>query len=175
MKLKIKTKALSLPLVNYDTQSVLLTLGAVFCISAVPLIFAHTPQNQIITGSLVNLILFAAVARLGLFNALILCPIPSLIALLRGLLPAMLAPVIPIIILSNAVLVIAFQVLKQRSGITKVVAASFLKTAFLYTLVALLFSVPEQFKYMISLNQALTALIGGTFFLGLNQIKLKQK
>ncbi len=56
---------------------------------------------QPVTGPIVNAILFIAVSLLGIEYALLIGLIPSVIALSTGLLPAILAPMIPFIMLSN--------------------------------------------------------------------------
>ena len=58
-------------------------------------------HQQWVTGPIVNAMFIMAVALLGVQNAILLCLLPSTIALSVGLLPAILAPVIPFIIISN--------------------------------------------------------------------------
>jgi hypothetical protein len=64
---------------------------------------------QWITGALVNAILIIALFLLGIISALILCFVPSLMALAGGLLPAVLAPVVPFIMLGNTILVLIME------------------------------------------------------------------
>ncbi len=64
---------------------------------------------QWITGPLVNAILIIALFLLGIRSALILCFVPSLMALAGGLLPAVLAPVVPFIMLGNTILVLIME------------------------------------------------------------------
>ena len=66
--------------------------------------------NQLITGSIVNALLFISASVLGLESAFILCLIPSLISIYTGLLPLALAPMIPFIMTGNALLVLFFPV-----------------------------------------------------------------
>ncbi len=62
---------------------------------------------QWFTGPIINAILILALIILGIRASLVLCLIPSLMALAGGLLPAVLAPVVPFIMLSNTILVLS--------------------------------------------------------------------
>ena len=62
---------------------------------------------QWVTGPIVNMILIVTLFLVGLRSALVLCLIPSLMALSGGLLPAVLAPVVPFIMISNVILVLS--------------------------------------------------------------------
>lgn len=61
---------------------------------------------QWFTGPIVNAILIASLFLVGIRSALVLCMVPSLMALAGGLLPAVLAPVVPFVMISNAILVL---------------------------------------------------------------------
>jgi riboflavin transporter len=60
---------------------------------------------QWLTGPIVNAVLILALFILGFRPALLLCFIPSMMALLGGLLPAVLAPAVPFIMLSNVIFI----------------------------------------------------------------------
>ena len=62
---------------------------------------------QWLTGPIVNAILILTLLLVGIRSALVLCMIPSLMALSGGLLPAIMAPVVPFIMIGNAILVLA--------------------------------------------------------------------
>lgn len=130
-------------------------------------IFAPLAHNQIITGSIVNATLFIAAATLGLEGAIMIGVLPSFFALLAGTLPMMLAPLIPFIILSNAVLIITFIYLKKTNYWLKIIIAAGFKFIFLSTasllITKLLFSgkIAMVATTMFSWPQLLTALIGG--------------
>jgi len=64
--------------------------------------------NQLITGSIVNALLFISVAIMGVELAFLLCLMPSLVSIYTGLLPLALAPMIPFIMTGNALLVLVF-------------------------------------------------------------------
>ncbi len=64
---------------------------------------------QWITGPLVNAILIIVLFLLGIRSALVLCFVPSLMALIGGLLPVVLAPVVPFIMLGNVILILSIE------------------------------------------------------------------
>ena len=176
--MKTKVKAKSITLVNLKVKGILSTVGAALFISSVPLIFAHSQNNQLLVGTLVNLALFATAYKIGLFNAAIISPIPSLIALLRGLLPIVMAPLIPIIIISNIILIAVFSIIKSKHLSLKIAPAVLLKAGFIYTSAFIFFEIPKNFEFMISINQLITAAAGGVAFIiliqGLNYFKIKK-
>jgi len=61
---------------------------------------------QFITGPIVNAILILTLFLVGARSALVLCMVPSMMALAGGLLPAILAPVVPFIMIGNVILVL---------------------------------------------------------------------
>ena len=121
----------------------------------------NLPNNQWITGTIVNALLFIAAWRLGLANALFVAILPSSVALMRGLLPAPMAMLIPYIILSNILLILVFSFLKKNL-ILAVPVASFVKFALLFG-VSLYFAPKLLAPMMIMLqwSQLATALAGG--------------
>ena len=60
---------------------------------------------QWITGPIVNAILILTLLKFGFRNAIVLATVPSLMALSGGLLPIILAPVVPFIMISNMILI----------------------------------------------------------------------
>lgn len=132
---------------------------------------------QPVTGPLVNLILILSVLLLNLKAALIIGGITPLIALWRGQLPALLAPMLPFIVLGNILFVVVF-------GGCRLIFRRFKLHAFLTDLIALVcgatvkflvlwsgavWFVPlifgqefsPQFILMMSTPQLITALVGG--------------
>lgn len=69
--------------------------------------------NQLVTGLIVNALLFISASVLGIEAAFLLCLVPSLISLYTGLLPLALAPMIPFIMMGNALLVLVFSKIKN--------------------------------------------------------------
>lgn len=124
-------------------------------------------------GPIVNAILILTLFYSGIRAALALCLIPSIAALLGGLLPAVLAPVLPFIMLSNMILVLSVDFAvnrfknKEHSFIYGVISGAVLKSIFLLItsgyVVALISSqtIATKAAQMMSLPQLATALAGG--------------
>ncbi len=121
-------------------------------------IAAPLAHNQIITGSIVNAILFIAVATLGITGAGLICLIPSIFALLAGTLPTPLIPFIPFIMLANIILVLSFNYLKRYRLWLGIVSAALLKFSFLFLIS---FGASQIVATVLGGTQLLTALLGG--------------
>ncbi len=137
--------------------TVILTLLAV----AAPAIFAHTPHNQWVTGTIVNALLFIAGWRLGIVNAFVIAAMPSTVALMRGLLPTPMAIMIPYIIMANFLLVIVFMALKKKLFVG-MISASLVKFGFLFIAAMFLSAhIGSNLIVMFQWPQLVTALAGG--------------
>ncbi|PIZ58740.1 iron hydrogenase [bacterium (Candidatus Torokbacteria) CG_4_10_14_0_2_um_filter_35_8] len=160
----LRTKALSWEVVNTLSKFIILATIA----SAAPIIGGH---QQFITGPIVNAMLFLAVITVGVRQALLICFIPSVFALSVGLVPAVLAPVVPFIMISNAILVLVFEKIWKKNFIIGVGLASLLKFSFLFAssqVVVNLFVKEELAKkavVMFSWPQLVTAFMGGAIAL----------
>ena len=95
----IKTISLAKINISYAVKFLALLVLA----TAAPLIGLH---SQWITGPIVNMALILAVYLVGIRGALLIGILPSTIALSSGLLPTVLAPMIPFIIISNSLLIL---------------------------------------------------------------------
>ena len=95
------TKEKTLALVNVRAMAQFLALAGTA--TALPF-FIHL---QWVTGPIVNAILILTLFLVGIRSALVVCLVPSLMALSGGLLPAILAPVVPFIMIGNVILVLA--------------------------------------------------------------------
>lgn len=93
------TKTLSIP----DTGVMVKFLSLAIVATFLPF-FIHL---QWVTGPIVNAVLILALILVGIRSALIIALIPSVIALSSGLLPAILAPMVPFIMISNVILVLS--------------------------------------------------------------------
>ena len=125
--------------------------------------------NQLITGSVVNTLLFISTSIIGLESAFLLCLIPSLISIYTGLLPLALAPMIPFMMTGNALLVLIFSKLSKKSFWFGAVSASLIKFAFIY-FAGMIFL--KNISLMISWPQLATAIAGACIaFLFLKVIK----
>jgi len=143
--------------------------------------------NQLITGSIVNALLFISASVFGLETAFLLCLIPSLISLYTGLLPLAIAPMIPFIMTGNALMVLIFYKLQNPSAPLRArnfwagaVPAAFVKYIFIYSVGMLLANsilhgIAKNVLLMISWPQFATAITGAAIaFLFLKIIKLKK-
>lgn len=132
-------------------------------------------NQQMITGPIVNATLFVATIILGTQMGVLVGLIPSLIALSVGTLPAPLAPMVPYIMISNAILILTFGYLKNKNYWLAIIVASFLKFLFLFSTSSLVVGLlmkkelTESVAIMMSWSQLVTALMGGflaSLFLG---------
>lgn len=129
--------------------------------------FAPLINNQIITGTIVNASLLIAVVLLGMRGAVLLCFLPSLASLLFGLLPMVMAPMVPFIIFGNIALVYIFNLLSEKNYFLGLVPAALVKFSFLFLVSNFLISffikqpVADKIAVMMSYPQLITALIGG--------------
>jgi hypothetical protein len=165
-KKEISISSIAFPVASYRIRDLAWTIAFVFAAVVSPALLAHTPQNQWITGTIVNAILFLAVWRVGAVNAAFCAALPSSIALMRGLLPASIAVFVPHIILSNLIMISIFYAAKKRP-LLGVLAASLAKFAFLFG-ITFLFSakLAEPFIFMLQWPQLATALAGGLIAIG---------
>jgi len=130
-------------------------------------LLAPLSHSQIITGTIVNAVLFLATAMLGWTAAVAIGALPSLMAAMAGTLPAPLIPMIPFIITGNAILITVFFSLKNKNYWLGAISASIFKFLFLYSTSATLlqFLLPQklapQMALMMSWPQLITALLGG--------------
>ena len=128
---------------------------------------------QWVTGPIVNAILIITLLLIGIRSALVLCLIPSLMALSGGLLPAMLAPIVPFIMISNVILVISFDWIynnfknANKSYWLGIVIGAGLKFIFLFASVSLISKLlikqelAVKVAQLMSWPQFATAVIGG--------------
>lgn len=153
-----QTKVLSLPV----TQTRLFFMLFV-SIAALPL-FIHA---QWITGVIVNAILIFAYLKMGFRPALFLAFIPSMAALVSGLLPLAMSPIIPFVISANVILLLVFHLFGTFNFFVKLTVAALLKCLFLYgsTHIIVPYFLPKMFipsvMLMMGLNQFITAMVGG--------------
>lgn len=161
-----KIIATTFPVATYHVKDITWTIGFILAAVILPALLAHTPQNQWITGTIVNAILFLAVWRVGIVNAAFVAALPSSVALARGLLPAPMAVLIPYIILSNIILTAIFYMLKKHP-LVGVVGASFSKFLFLFTITSYFIKVASPLLYMMHWPQLFTAFAGGLITVGI--------
>ena len=137
---------------------------------------------QLLTGTVVNSLLFLFILQLRSRKVVPMIMLPSIGALLNGILfgkfTIFLLYFLPFIWVSNYVLIYSFKgLLKKYPLILSMAVSSFLKFVFLLS-VAFIFSsmklVPVIFMQLMGLFQLYTALLGGILALGIYAI-IKKK
>jgi len=145
-------------------KSRLLLFGLLLALVIVLPGFIH---NQFITGPIVNAVLILAAVCVGPMEAVVLGLMPSTVALSSGLLPLPLAPMLPFIMIGNAVLIISFQYLSFKNYPLRILVAAFLKFAFLNLSLIILSrglldsNLVSKVAVMMSWPQFVTAVVGG--------------
>jgi hypothetical protein len=166
---KIKIKVLDFD--RFQTAFFLLF----FAISAfVPTVI----HSQFVTGPLVNAILFLSVIFCGTRVGLLLSFVPSVFALFSGILPIFLAPLVPFIVISNAIMVGFFATFRHRGFWIATIFAAILKFLFLFASAQILSRFFDEMwakkaLIMFSWPQLVTAIIGA--FVAFSILKLVQK
>ena len=160
MKQKIKMGILDFPLERILTFVVLgLFIGVVPA-------FVH---NQWLTGPFINALLLLGCVLVGPMEAVVLGLVPSTVALSSGLLPLPLAPMIPFIMISNAIFIAVFHYINKKSFSFAVLLGAFLKFLFLFSFSTFLAqnllaeTLLPKIAVMMSWSQFATALLGGVF------------
>ncbi|MFA6285660.1 MAG: hypothetical protein WC643_04005 [Parcubacteria group bacterium] len=161
-----KAAAIIFPIATHQIKDLVWTIGFIVSAVIVPAFLAHTAQNQWITGTIVNALLFLAVWRVGVVNAIFVAALPSSIALVRGLLPAPMAILIPYIILSNVILIAVFYAIKKYP-LAGIISASLAKFLFLFAITSLFIKVASPLLVMMQWSQLFTALAGGLIAVGI--------
>lgn len=122
---------------------------------------------QFVSGPLVNAMLIIATVVLGRKSAIMIAIIPSPIALLTGVLPFVLAPMVPLIIISNIILIFGFDLLYRKNFWSGLGLGAGVKFLWLFAASQVLNqyvlsnSLPGKVLVMMSYPQLLTALLGG--------------
>jgi riboflavin transporter len=128
---------------------------------------------QWISGPIINAILILILFLSGIRAAMVVALIPSLMALSGGLLPAVLAPVVPFIMISNMIFVLTIDWFYSKTKDSNkgywlgVIMAAVVKFAFLYfsvswiTKLLIKQELAVKVAQMMSWPQFATAIIGG--------------
>ncbi|MFA5013245.1 MAG: iron hydrogenase [Candidatus Paceibacterota bacterium] len=129
-------------------------------------IFAPMIKDQMITGTIVNALLFSSVFLLDFKGALAIALFPSLVSLSTGLLPGAMVPMVPFIVLGNIILISVFSLLKGKNYGLAAISASALKFVWLFSVSQLVMglfvkeSMATNIAAMMGLPQLFTALAG---------------
>jgi len=134
---------------------------------AITLAFQMLGFPQMITGPAVNAMLLISGAYVGALGAVIIGLLTPFIAFIRGILAAPLAPMIPFIMLGNALLVITYVLCRNKlakglagAGIG-LVAGAVIKFVVLSSAVRFIVSVPPPVAQAMQLPQLYNAILGG--------------
>ncbi len=169
MKEQEKIIATTFTLITYQAKDALWTVGFLIAAVIFPALLAHTPQNQWVTGTIVNVLLFLAVWRVGIVNAALVAVFPSSIALMRGLLPAPMAILVPYIILSNLAMIFVFYAIKKYP-LAGIISGSVVKFLFLFAITSFFIKLATPLLVMMQWPQLFTALAGGLIAVGIIKI-----
>jgi len=171
---KIKSIAIDL------AQKKALVKVSAFAVFLAIAILAPLLKQQLITGSIVNAVLFISTAYLGITAGILISFIPSLFAGSVGLLPLPLLPMIPYIIMGNIILVLCFGFLRKKSFLLSAILASLLKFLFLFGASSFIINffiqkaLPAKIVVMMAWPQLITALSGSLIaFVVLKKYKIK--
>jgi hypothetical protein len=156
---------------------------------ALTLIVQMAGFPQPVTGPLVNALLFIVTELLGLWAGIFIGLLTPVLALFRGQLPALLAPMVPFIAVANTALVILFGLtrkLKHRNPVFRFPWPGIILSAgvkYLVLLAAVKSMVPamtgshfpSEVEYMMAMPQFLTAITGGVVYVVLMKFINKLK
>jgi hypothetical protein len=166
-----------LSVLTIKRESILTILVLVAIAVAAPIFI----KQQLITGTIVNASLIIGTVILSSRDGLLIGLLPSSIALATGLLSPVLAPMIPFIIVGNAILVLTLAYFKNFNFWVGLGAAAILKFAFLYgsstIVIGLLINkqVAPAVAQMMSWPQLFTAVAGGLVAFGYLKLTGKLK
>ena len=128
---------------------------------------------QWISGPIINAILIIILFLVGIRSAMVVALVPSLMALAGGLLPAVLAPAVPFIMISNVIFILSIDRIYNWSKNSAqgywsgVLAGAILKFIFLYISVSWITKLlikqdlAVKIVQMMSWSQFATAVMGG--------------
>lgn len=144
---------------------------------AMAIVLPRFIHNQFITGPIVNATLFLGTYYLGNGPAILVGLVPSVVALSSGLLPLPLAPMVPFIMISNAILIIVFNWARKINFGAGVIVSSLAKYLFLYLTASFVISkimpatlASKATLVMMAWPQLVTALIGALITFGIIKV-----
>ena len=147
-------------------------------LASVAVFLPYLAPSQWITGPIVNAVLILTLLKFGLRNAISVAIAPSLVALSSGLLPVVLAPIVPFIIFGNMILILcvdwAYHSFKDKTKgyWTGVIVGATLKFLFLFLSINIISGLlikqelVAKVAQMMSWPQFYTAVIGGVIAWG---------
>lgn len=135
--------------------------------------------SQPITGTIVNAVLIVAAVILGKKEAITIGTFPSLMSVVTGLLIPAVVPLIPFIILSNIILILAFDIFRRKNywkGVIYGSIAKFVSLSISGIILVKFFewnSMSKIIAMMFSWQQLITAISGGIVAYGMLKILKK--
>lgn len=168
-----KVKSIALNLVQKKAL-VKISAFAIFLIIAV---FAPLLKQQLITGVIVNAVLFLSTAYLGISAGILISFLPSVFAGFVGMLPVVLLPMIPFIIMGNLILVLCFGFFRKKNFLLSAILASLLKFLFLFSASSFVINLfirqnlPGKIIAMMTWPQLITSLSGSLIAFTILKIK----
>ena len=154
-----------------------ITRTAIFIALLVSLQAATAPLGQMVTGSVVNLLLIVAVMTGGLWTGVTVAAVSNFFAFMLGIGPAFF-PVIPFVMVGNAILVVTWHFIGRLNikgwlipYIIALAAGAGAKCLWLYFSIvrfaAPVFGFPEKLIAVFGIMQFITACIGGALALAI--------
>ena len=134
---------------------------------AIALVFQLVKMGQFFTGTGINTVLLLAASLCGFFWAAAIGCITPIMAVLLGVHPPVLIPLVPYIIAANIVFVLIFWLFSKKNIYVGAITAAIVKFAFLYLFVNFFAKlivakpIPAPIKLALSFPQLITALAGG--------------
>ncbi len=166
-----ETKVQTLAKVNW--QSISWFVG----LMGIAIVLPRFIHNQFVTGPIVNATLFLGAYYLGNGNAILVGLVPSVTALSAGLLPMPLAPMVPFIMISNAILIVVFNSIRKINFGAGAIVSSLVKYLFLYITATFVISkfmtqnlASKASLIMMAWPQLVTALAGALIAFGVIKI-----
>ena len=147
-------------------------------LASIAVFLPYVVPFQWVVGPIVNAVLILTLLKFGFRSAVAIAVIPSLMALSGGLLPIVLAPVVPFIMLGNIILILCVDWFysnfkdKTKGYWTGVIVGASLKFLFLFLSVNIISGLLIQQELavkvaqMMSWPQLYTAMIGGVIAWG---------
>ena len=148
-------------------------------LASVAMFLPYLVHIQWITGPIVNAVLILTLLMFGIRHAVVIATIPSLMALSGGLLPVVLAPVVPFIMLGNMILILCVDWCynnfedKTKGYWSGVILGASLKFLFLFLSVNIISGLlikqelAIKVAQMMSWPQLYTAILGGVIAWGI--------
>lgn len=159
----IREKVMVLAISKESASAYLMKFTALLGISVISP-FLHF---QAVTGTVVNAVLIITAVILGKREAVTIGIFPSLISIVAGFLSPVAIPLIPFIVIGNALMIFLFSFLYKESYWKGMISGSLLKFSFLYLSGVFLLDFFKGNNFdnivsaMFSWQQLLTALSGG--------------